>query len=86
MTRDWDNPRPRRQQRRGIWCPRHPEAKLQGRELANGKIDLRCPECAPRRCETNAVDLRGSCMHCGAWQGEACLAPKPATLPQETKP
>ncbi|MCK1306307.1 hypothetical protein [Bradyrhizobium sp. 45] len=27
---------------------------------------------APRRCATNEVDLDGSCMTCGAAQGEIC--------------
>ncbi|MCK1503070.1 hypothetical protein [Bradyrhizobium sp. 188] len=31
---------------------------------------------APRRCQTNEVDLDGSCMACGAIQGEACQAPR----------
>lgn len=26
----------------------------------------------PRRCQTNEVDLDGSCMACGAIQGERC--------------
>ncbi|MGY3366120.1 hypothetical protein ACVWZL_003245 [Bradyrhizobium sp. GM2.4] len=26
----------------------------------------------PRRCATNEIDLDGSCMACGAAQGEAC--------------
>jgi hypothetical protein len=30
----------------------------------------------PRRCETSEVDLDGSCMACGAIQGEACLRPE----------
>ncbi len=30
----------------------------------------------PRRCDTNDVDLDGSCMACGAIQGEYCQAPR----------
>jgi hypothetical protein len=29
----------------------------------------------PQRCATDQVDLDGSCMACGAAQGEACLQP-----------
>ncbi|WP_456622175.1 hypothetical protein [Bradyrhizobium sp. P5_C12] len=29
-------------------------------------------EAPPRRCESSEVDLDGSCMACGAIQGEAC--------------
>ncbi|MCK1669404.1 hypothetical protein [Bradyrhizobium sp. 153] len=32
----------------------------------------------PRRCDTNEVDLDGSCMACGAIQGEACRQPEKA--------
>lgn len=30
----------------------------------------------PQRCATNEVDLDGSCMACGAAQGEACRGPR----------
>ena len=30
----------------------------------------------PRRCATDEVDLDGSCMACGAVQGEACQEPR----------
>lgn len=35
--------------RKGIWCPRHPEAKLVRVPFPDGKIDLRCPECTEER-------------------------------------
>lgn len=35
-------------------------------------------EATPRRCANNEVDLDGSCMACGAVQGEACRQPRRA--------
>jgi hypothetical protein len=34
---------------RGIWCPRHPGAKLVRTNLPSGKFDLRCPGCTEDR-------------------------------------
>lgn len=39
------------------------------RAIAREAADEDAP---PRRCETTEVDLDGSCMACGAWQGECC--------------
>ncbi|MET3991642.1 hypothetical protein ABID65_003282 [Bradyrhizobium sp. S3.9.2] len=39
------------------------------RTIARAAADDDAP---PRRCETNEVDLDGSCMVCGACQGECC--------------
>lgn len=41
-----------------------------GRRIAGTAEDL-----PPRRCDTNECDLDGSCMLCGADQGEYCRAP-----------
>lgn len=36
-------------QRRGIWCPRHPDEQLVKIDTPGGKIDLRCPACTTER-------------------------------------
>ncbi|QOG20405.1 hypothetical protein [Bradyrhizobium sp. SEMIA] len=43
------------------------------RVIEHGAADDDAP---PKRCATNEVDLDGSCMACGAAQGEACRAPR----------
>lgn len=35
--------------KRGIWCPRHPDAKLVRIAMPEGRYDLRCPECTQDR-------------------------------------
>jgi hypothetical protein len=36
-------------QRRGIWCPKHPEEQLVRIVIPSGEIDLRCPACTSER-------------------------------------
>jgi hypothetical protein len=35
--------------KKGLWCPRHPDAKLVRIAMPEGKVDLRCPECTAER-------------------------------------
>ncbi|WP_036010569.1 hypothetical protein [Bradyrhizobium yuanmingense] len=42
------------------------------RTIEHGTAD----DAPPKRCTTNEVDLDGSCMACGAAQGEACRQPR----------
>lgn len=47
--RGWWNGKEPVRKKRGIWCPRHPDAELVRMELPDGKVDLRCPKCTEAR-------------------------------------
>lgn len=46
------------------------------RSIVTIERGTRDDEDPPRRCATDEVDLDGSCMACGAAQGEACRGPQ----------
>lgn len=49
----------------GIWCPRHPGAKLVRIVMPEGKFDLRCPECTQDRVDSiHTVSHFVDCITC----------------------
>lgn len=49
----------------GIWCPRHPAARLVRIALPEGKFDLRCHECTQDRVDSiRTVSHFVKCVTC----------------------